>query len=49
MTAVKDFLHVRFLYWLEVMSLTKQVSAANIALLTAAPWIEASGYLIVMT
>jgi hypothetical protein len=49
MTEVKDFLHIRFLYWLEVMSLTKQVSAANIALLTAAPWIEVSSYLILVS
>jgi len=39
---VRDFLHHRFLYWLEVMSLTKGVMTANIALLTAAPWIDVS-------
>jgi hypothetical protein len=37
---VSDFFKHRFLYWLEVMSLVKQVSVANAALLTAIPWIN---------
>jgi hypothetical protein len=48
MTEVKDFLHVRLLYWLEVMSLTKEVLAAKVALLTAIPWIEVRGCLIIV-
>ena len=48
MREVKDFLHVRLLYWLEVMSLTEGVSAANVALLTAVRWIEVSSFLIIV-
>jgi hypothetical protein len=39
---VKDFLYVRLLFWLEVMSLKKEVSVANVALLTLAYWIQVS-------
>jgi hypothetical protein len=49
LTEVKDFLHVRFLYWLEVMSLTKQVQAANVALLTAVSWIDVRDCFVVMS
>jgi hypothetical protein len=37
---VTDFLHCRFLYWLEVMSLANEIPTANIALLKAASWIQ---------
>ena len=47
LTEVKDFLHARFLFWLEVMSLTKEVPAATVALSTAIPWIEVSSCLTV--
>jgi hypothetical protein len=46
---VGDFLHVRLLFWLEVMSLTKRVVVANIALLTVAPWLHVSSCLIILT
>ena len=39
---VEDFLHIRLLFWLEVMSLMREVSVANIALLTVAPWFQVS-------
>ena len=42
LTEVKQFFDVRFLYWLEVMSLTEEVVAANIALLGVAGWIQVS-------
>jgi hypothetical protein len=41
---VKDFLYNRLLFWLEVMSLKKEVSVANVALLTLAYWIQVSGF-----
>ena len=34
---LEDFLHIRLLFWLEVMSLTGEVIAANVLLLTVAP------------
>ncbi|KIM74988.1 hypothetical protein PILCRDRAFT_79445 [Piloderma croceum F 1598] len=37
---VKDFLHVQLLFWLEVMSLTKKLSLANITLLSVANWLQ---------
>jgi hypothetical protein len=40
--AIRDFFQSRFLYWLEVMSVTEKVAAANIALLAAAVWIQVS-------
>ena len=43
---VKDFLYVRLLYWLEVMSLIKEVPASSVALLTAAKWIKVSGFIV---
>jgi hypothetical protein len=45
---VKDFLHVRLLFWLEVMSLMKEVAVANIALLTVASWLQVSSCIIVI-
>jgi len=39
---VRDFFQSCFLYWLEVMSLTEEVMAANIALLGVAGWIQVS-------
>lgn len=39
---VKDFFYTRLLFWLEVMSLNKEVLTANVALLTAAHWIQVS-------
>jgi NACHT domain len=39
---IKDFLYNRFLFWLEVMSLVKEVLAANAALVTSIPWIGVS-------
>ena len=39
---VRDFFQSCFLYWLEVMSLTEEVVAANIALLGVARWIQVS-------
>jgi hypothetical protein len=41
-TDIWDFFQSRFLYWLEVMSVTEDVEAADIALLTAADWIQVS-------
>jgi hypothetical protein len=41
-TEVKEFFDVRLLYWLEVMSLTKELGAANVALLTVAMLIKVS-------
>lgn len=41
---VMDFLYIRLLYWLEVMSLTEEVSVANVALLMAASWIQVSSF-----
>jgi hypothetical protein len=42
MKEVEDFFHNRLLFWLEVMSLKKEIAAANIALLTVASWIKVS-------
>jgi hypothetical protein len=39
---VDYFLHVQFLYWLEVMSLMKEIPRASTALLTIIPWIGVS-------
>jgi hypothetical protein len=39
---VRDIFESYFLYWLEVMSLTEEVIAANIALLGVAGWIQVS-------
>jgi hypothetical protein len=39
---VRELFQYYFLYWLEVMSLTEEVVAANIALLGAAGWIQVS-------
>jgi hypothetical protein len=41
-TEIEDFLRTRFLFWLEVMSLMREVAVANIALLTVAPWLQVS-------
>lgn len=41
-TEVKGFFQNHFLYWLEVMSVTEQVTAAHIALLVAADWVQVS-------
>jgi hypothetical protein len=41
---LEDFLHNRFLFWLEVMSLANKVAAANASLLTAAQLITVRGY-----
>ena len=40
MNEVEEFFLIRFLFWLEVMSLTQEVSAAKIALATIIPWIQ---------
>ena|ERR1700722_9712419 len=37
---IEEFLYLRLLYWLEVMSLVKEVPASSIALLVAARWIQ---------
>jgi hypothetical protein len=39
---IKDFILLRFLYWLEIMSVTEDVAAANITLLAAAGWVQVS-------
>lgn len=39
---IQDFMHFRFLYWLEVMSVTEQVPAAIRGLLAAANWMQVS-------
>jgi hypothetical protein len=46
MNEVEEFFLIRFLFWLEVMSLTREVSAAKIALATVIPWIQVSDQLI---
>jgi hypothetical protein len=46
---VKEFLHQRLLYWLEVMSLNNDLAAANVALLTLAASIEVSSFPIVFS
>ena len=45
MNEVEEFFLIRFLFWLEVMSLTEEVSAAKIALVTVIPWIQVSDQL----
>lgn len=40
---IKDFFYKNLLFWLEVMSLKKEVAAANISLLTVIPQIRVSG------
>jgi hypothetical protein len=47
MKEVEDFLYNRVIFWLEVMSLKKEVAAANIALLTVSPRIRVSNFFIV--
>jgi hypothetical protein len=42
-TDIQNFFYNRFLYWLEVMSVTGQVATAITALLSAADWIQVSG------
>jgi hypothetical protein len=42
MTEVTEFFDLRFLHWLEVMSLTEELAAANIALLTIVSLIKVS-------
>jgi hypothetical protein len=42
LTEVKVFLHVRFLYWLEVMSLLEDISTSSVALLMVLRWTKAS-------
>jgi hypothetical protein len=42
MQEIKDFMYHRLLFWLEVMSLTKEVASANTSLLTVARWIQVS-------
>jgi hypothetical protein len=42
---MRHFLFSRFLFWLEVLSLTKEVSVAQRALLTAIRWLGVSVYL----
>jgi len=45
LTLIKDFLLSRFLYWLEIMSVTENITAAKIALLVAAGWVQVSVFL----
>jgi hypothetical protein len=40
---IRDFLYIRLLWWLEVMSLKKEVAAANIAVLAVLNWMQVSG------
>jgi hypothetical protein len=42
LNVIADFLQIRLLYWLEVLSLIKEVSVASVALLTLAQWINVS-------
>jgi hypothetical protein len=42
---IEDFLHVRLLYWLEVMSLIKKIPTAWLALHSMARWIGVSYYI----
>jgi hypothetical protein len=44
---VEDFLHVRLLYWLEIMSLIEEVSGANTALLTVVSCVQVRLYSLV--
>jgi NACHT domain len=39
---IRNFFQSRFLYWLEIMSVTEELAAANIALLAVAGWIQVS-------
>jgi NACHT domain len=43
---VNDFMYHHLLFWLEVMSLIKEVRTANISLLTVARWIQVSRHFI---
>jgi hypothetical protein len=43
-SALNDFLHCRLLYWLEVLSLIKEVPAASKALSSVTNWIEVRIY-----
>jgi hypothetical protein len=45
---VKNFFNHSLLFWLEVMSLTNDIAAANVALLTLAASIDVSGFAIVI-
>jgi hypothetical protein len=49
MKEVEEFLYTRLLFWLEVMSLVDEIAAANISLLTVAPQIAVSNFLMVIT
>ena len=42
-TELRGFFQSQFLHWLEVMSVTEEVAAANVALLSVVGWIEVSG------
>jgi hypothetical protein len=44
---MRDFLYNRFLFWLEVLSLIKEVSVAQIALLAAIRWLAVSFHRII--
>jgi hypothetical protein len=44
MDEVRGLLYYRLLFWLEVMSLAKEVAMANISLLTVARWIQVSSH-----
>jgi hypothetical protein len=39
---IEDFFRIRLLYWLEVMSLIREIPASSIALLAASRWIHVS-------
>ena len=41
---IHDFFHDLFLFWLEVMSLVKQVPAANVALVVTIPWVDVGNF-----
>jgi len=41
---MRDFLHNRLLFWLEVLSLNKEMPVAQLALLTAISWLGVSVY-----
>lgn len=45
MKEIEEFLYTRVLFWLEVMSLKKEVTSANVALLVVSPRIRVSGAL----
>ena len=47
---VQDFLYYRLLFWpFKVMSLKREVSVANIMLLTVASWADVSSHLVYVT